>query len=183
MKKFFRYVAVAVLGMAFALPMAATVDAAKLAVVPLILSTKVKDDQGTKPLLFSEAVGKTFKYPEYDMADSDAIKKAALAQQDKLFTKEGMKAVCEATGSEIAIAMSVERFDWNENRQLRTPTTVCDFRGKFATYNVITGKYSFQNWHDDAEKETESYSVRVDWPHIEFGRYCKVLLEEAMKKK
>ena len=180
MKKFFRCLAVAVLGMAFALPAAHSAEAAKMAVVPLVMSTEVEDPQGLKPIVYSEAVNKIFKYPQYDRADSDAVKKAALAQQDKLFTKEGLSAVCDATGSEIALAMSIDKFDWKEEAQTsNSPTTVCDFRGKFAVYNKITGKFKIDHWVDNATFETGALSPRYDWAHNELARYFRNLLREV----
>ena len=41
MKKIFKYLAMAVLGMAFALPAAHSAEAAKLAVIPLIMNSGV----------------------------------------------------------------------------------------------------------------------------------------------
>ena len=183
MKKIFRYLAVAVLGVAFALPAATSVEAAKLAVVPLIVSSQVEDPQGMKPIAFSEAVGKVFKYPDYDMVDHDIVKKKALELQDKVFTEEGMKAICDASGADISIAMSVEKFDWDDDMLRRNPMTICDFRGKFATYNKITGKYKFENWLDDYSFESGIVHPREDWSTNEFSRYCKRILKKALWKK
>ena len=183
MKKIFKYLAVAVLGMAFALPAAATVEAAKLAVVPMIISSSVKDDQGLLPMCLSDSVAKLFKYPEYDMVDTDIVKKEALTLQDKVFTKAGLKQIATASGADIVIAMSVDKFDWVERGQTtNNPTTVCDFRGQFATYNSITGKYDDENWHDDEDFDSGTLSTRYDWAHNEFSRYCRNLLKGAVKK-
>jgi hypothetical protein len=183
MKKIFKYLAMAVLGMAFALPAAHSAEAAKLAVIPLIMNSGVEDPQGLKPIVYSEAVSKIFKYPAYDLADSDVVKKAALAQQDKLFTKEGLSAVCDAAGAEIALAMSVDNFTWEEARQTsNSPTTICDFRGKFATYNKITGKFKLDHWYDNEEFETGALSPRYDWAHNELGRYFRILLRDVAGK-
>ncbi len=184
MKKIFRYLAVAVLGMAFALPAASSVEAAKLAVVPLIMNSHVEDPQGMKPMVFSEAVGKLFKYPEYDMVDRDIVKKTALELQDKVFTEAGMKAICAASGADISVAMSLDNFGWKETAQTsNSPTTVCDFRGQFATYNRLTGKYKHENWSDDASFETGALSPRRDWAHEELARYFRIMLKDALVKK
>lgn len=183
MNKILKYALMAVLAVCFVAPAASKVEAAKLAVVPLIMDEKVEDEKGLKPILFSDAVAKTFQYPDFDLvADTDLVRQVALAQQDKLFTQAGLQAVMDATKADIVIAMSVDKFRWDELRMnRREPVTVCDFRGKFAYLNKINGKFKLDNWRDDAERETESISPREDWIHKEFGRFCRVELKKALK--
>ncbi len=183
MNKIVKCALAAVMTLCFALPVAAKVEAAKVAVVPLIMDEKVEDEKGMKPILYSDAIAKTFQFPEYELvADTDLVRQVALAQQDKLFTREGMQAVLDATKADIVVAMSVDKFEWTENRMYREPKTQCDFRGKFATLNGLTGKYVFDNWSDDAERETESISAKEDWPHAEFGRFVRRELKKAVRK-
>lgn len=183
MNKILKYALAAVMAVCFAVPVATKAEAATVAVVPLIVNENVEDEQGMKAILFSDAVAKTFPYPEYEMvSDTDLVRQAALAQQDKLFTKEGLIAVANASKADIVVAMSIEKFVWTENRYLNSPVTTCDFRGKFVTYNKLTDKFKSDNWIDDAERETESISPREDWPHKEFGRFCRRELQKAVKK-
>ena len=115
MNKILRYALVAVMAVCFAAPVAAKVEAAKVAIVPLIIDEHVEDEQGMKPILFSDAVAKVFQYPDYDLvADTDLVGQTALAQQDKLFTREGMQAILDATKADIVVAMSVDKFDWKK---------------------------------------------------------------------
>ena len=117
MKKILKYALMAVLAVAVVLPMASKVEAATVAVVPLIIDESVKDEEGMNSMLYSDAISKIVKFPEYDLVpDTDLVRQAALAQQEKLFTKEGMMAVAAATKADIVIAMSLDKFDWVENR-------------------------------------------------------------------
>lgn len=61
-------------------------DAAmKLAVVPLIIGENVEDDAGLKPIAYSTEVSELFQYPEYDLVDSDTVRKAALGPAGQPF--------------------------------------------------------------------------------------------------
>lgn len=183
MKKLLKYALMAVMAVAIVLPMASKVEAATVAVVPLIVDESVKDDDGMCSMLYSDAIAQVVKFPAYQLtADTDLVRQAALAQQDKLFTKDGMKAVQEATKADIVIAMSLDRFQWVEDRMARhDPFTILDFRGKFAYYNRLNDKYKFKNWYDDSQRESASISVREDWPHDEFGRMCRITLRSVIK--
>ena len=52
-----------------------------------------------------------------------------------------MQAIMDASGADIVVAMSVDKFDWKEDRMRQAPMTILDLRGKFATLNRLTGKY------------------------------------------
>ena len=183
MKKILKYALMAVLAVAVVLPMASKVEAATVAIVPLIVDESVKDEDGMNSMLFSDAVAQVIKFPEYQLvSDTDLVRQAALAQQDKLFTKEGAKAVADATKADIVIAMSLDKFVWIEDRMARhEPFTICDFRGKFLYYNKLNDKFKFKKWIDDAQRESASISPKEDWPHDEFGRYCRITLRSVIK--
>ena len=87
MNKIFKYLLLGVMAVCFTAPVAAKVEAAKIAVVPLIVN--VKDDGGMNAILYSDACAKLFKYPDFDFVDTDLVKKAAAAQTD-VFSKAGM---------------------------------------------------------------------------------------------
>ncbi len=183
MKKILKYALMAVLAVAVVLPMASKVEAATVAVVPLIIDESVKDEEGMNSMLYSDAISKIVKFPEYDLVpDTDLVRQSALAQQEKLFTKEGMMAVAAATKADIVIAMSLDKFDWVENRYSRhDPITTLDFQGKIGVYNKLNGNFKFKNWTDNDSRESASISVREDWPHDEFGRFCRVTIKSMMK--
>ena len=56
-----------------------------------MIGEKVEDNEGMKPIVFSNEIAKAFQYPEYDMVDSDIVRKVALQEQDNLFTQPGWK--------------------------------------------------------------------------------------------
>ena len=116
MNKFLKMAAAALFTAFLVLPGMSRADAAmKLAVVPLIIGENVEDDAGLKPIAYSTEVSELFQYPEYDLVDSDTVRKAALAQQDNLFTKEGLEAIAKASGADCVVAMSVDKFDVEED--------------------------------------------------------------------
>ena len=157
------------------------VQSLKLAVVPLMIGEDVEDNQGMKPIVFSNELAKLFQYPAYDMVDSDVVRKVALQQQDNLFTKAGLQAVAEASGADVVIVMAVDKFDVTEQSFRREPVTDLDFEGRFATLNNKTGKFKDDHWSYTQEMESGAISPRSDWPHKEFVKLCRRELKKALK--
>ena len=157
------------------------VKSIKLAVVPLMIGEKVEDNEGKKPIIYSNELAKLFQYPEYDMVDSEPVRKAALMQQDNLFTKEGMEAVAKASGADVVIALAVDKFEVNEDYMRREPMTFLNYEGRFATINLINGKYKEDNWNYGNEMESGALSPRYDWPHTEFAKAVRRELKKAVK--
>lgn len=157
------------------------VKSLKLAVVPLMIGEKVEDNQGMKPIVYSNEIAKKFQYPEYDMVDSDVVRKVALQEQDNLFTKEGLQAVAKASGADVVIAMAVDKFDVTEDNFRREPMTILDYRGRFATLNTINGKFKDDHWSYSREMESGAINPRSDWPHHEFGLFVRRELNKVIK--
>ena len=157
------------------------VKSLKLAVVPLMIGEKVEDNEGMKPIVYSNEIAKKFQYPEYDMVDSDTVRKVALQEQDNLFTKEGLQAVAKASGADVVIAMAVDKFDVTEDNFRREPMTILDYRGRFATLNTINGKFKDDHWSYSREMESGAINPRSDWPHHEFGLFVRRELNKVIK--
>ncbi len=157
------------------------VQSLKLAVVPLMIGEDVEDNEGMKPIVYSTELAKVFQYPEYDMVDSDIVRKTALQQQDQLFTKEGIEAVAKASGADVVVVMAVDKFDVHEDQFRREPVTTLDFQGRFATINMKNGQFKDDHWRYRAERETGSINPRSDWPHHEFAKVCRKELNKVIK--
>jgi hypothetical protein len=182
MNKLLKMLAAALFCAVFAIPGFGKADAAtKLAVVPLIIGEEVEDDAGIKPIAYSSVVGELFQYPEYDIVDAAPVRKAALEQQDKLFTKEGLAAVAKETGADMVVAMSVDKFEVTEDYVRREPETKLNFLGYFACINVKTGKYVEDRYRFRDSRETEAIPPKYDYPHQRFRFLCKRELNKAVK--
>ena len=181
MKKFFSYVIMSLMALCFAMPtMGATeAEAAKVAVVPLQMNVKSDYDAGQCAMLYSDACVKYFQYPAFDLVDSELVRQA-VANQTDLFSEAGMRAVADATGADIVLAMSVTRFDVEEKRQQREETMYVDQYGRIAVFNKITNKYKNDSWRNDNEMEI-GFITRSDFPHDEFGRAVKRVIKSAVK--
>ena len=157
------------------------VKSLKLAVVPLMIGEKVEDNEGMKPIVFSNEIAKAFQYPEYDMVDSDIVRKVALQEQDNLFTQAGLEAVAKASGADVVIVMAVDKFDVTEDNFRREPMTILDYRGRFATVNMLNHKFKLDRWSYGREMESGAINPRSDWPHHEFGLFCRRELKKVIK--
>ena len=182
MNKFLKMAAAALFAAFLVLPGMSRADAAmKLAVVPLIIGENVEDDAGLKPIAYSTEVSELFQYPEYDLVDSDTVRKAALAQQDNLFTKEGLEAIAKASGADCVVAMSVDKFDVEEDNFRREPVTKLRFEGKFATINMLSGSYKEDHYRFRDERESGAIHPKFDYPHNRFQYLGKRELNKAIK--
>jgi hypothetical protein len=182
MNKIWKMLTAAIFCAALMIPGFSRADAAlKLAVVPLIIGENVEDDAGIKPIAYSSVVGELFQYPDYDMVEAEPVRKAALAQQDHLFSKDGLTAVARATGADVVIAMSVDTFDVTEDQMRREPVTMLNFRGKFATINMLNGKYVEDHYRFRDEMESGAIHPKYDYPHQRFRYLCKRELNKAVK--
>ena len=182
MNKFLKMAAAALFAAFLVLLGMSRADAAmKLAVVPLIIGENVEDDAGLKPIAYSTEVSELFQYPEYDLVDSDTVRKAALAQQDNLFTKEGLEAIAKASGADCVVAMSVDKFAVEEDNFRREPVTKLRFEGKFATINMLNGSYKEDHYRFRDERESGAIHPKFDYPHNRFQYLCKRELNKAIK--
>ena len=157
------------------------VKSLKLAVVPLMIGEKVEDNEGMKPIVYSNEIAKKFQYPEYDMVDSDIVRKVALQEQDNLFTQAGLEAVAKASGADVVIAMAVDKFDVKEDNFRREPVITLSYQGRFATVNMLNHKFKKDNWRYGKEMESEAINPRSDWPHHEFGLFVRRELNKVIK--
>ena len=178
MNKILKYLVLGVMAVCFTVPAATKAEAAKIAVVPLIVN--VKDEDNMKAILYTEACSKQFTYPDFDFVDTDLVKKAVAAQKD-VFSKAGMQAIMKATGADIVMAMSVDKFEWKEDRWRQSPVTQLDFKGQFATLNRLTGKFEADHWANTSEMESEAIGSGVDWPHSQFSRTVREEIKKAAK--
>ncbi len=181
MKKFFSYVIMSLMALCFAMPtMGATeAEAAKVAVVPLQMNVKSEYDDGQCAMLYSDACVKYFQYPAFDLVDSELVRQAVANQRD-LFTESSMRAVADATGADIVLAMSVDRFVVEERRQQREETMYVDQFGKIAVFNKLTNKFKDNTWRHDNEMEL-GFLTRSDFPHDEFGEAVRRIIKSAVK--
>ena len=186
MKKILTYAVMSLLALCFMAPGFATkAEAAKLAVVPLIVSYSANEQDATDPegsmkgMIYTDAVVNQFTYPDFDLVDSEIVKRLAEEQTD-IFTKEAMEKIANESGADIVLAMSVDRFESDEDHMHKEDRLFVHQRGKIISYNKITGKLKNTTWRNDNDEELAAVA-KSDWAHDEFGRTVRRLMKSIIK--
>ncbi len=99
MKKFFRFLAVAVMACFFAAPAMGKAEAAKVVVLPLV--NMETEENNANAVFMKEAVG-FFKYPSYDLVGDEVL--------DPILAKENYKEVGKQGPNEAMLRRIFESF-------------------------------------------------------------------------
>ncbi len=179
MKKFMNFVLMAVLAICFVLPAAGKAEAAKLAVIPLANHV---EDNTTARMIYMVEIMDMFKFPEFDMVAEDVVDKAVGARDISDFSKANLERIARETGSDIVIAMSLDKLDDKVLFPRREPTLKLDMSGQFAFLNKVTGRYYVKKYSGDTEVE-EALTVRSDWKSEEFAKTVRSYLKKVNQLK
>ncbi len=178
MKKIIGYVFAVLVMLGIAMPVVATqADAARIAVVPLIVN--MESNELECKMLFNDAVVKIYKYPAHDLAETELVEEAVKAEKD-VFSKEAMMNIAKSTQSDIVLAVSLDRFGYVEHQEYQEPTAELQQGGQYATYNRLTGEYKAKKWNNDDEYEI-AFTVKNDLAHKEFARAMRRLVKSAVR--
>lgn len=188
MKKLLTYAIMSIFALCF-MTFAGTskVEAAKVAVVPLIISGDALEQDETDPdgsmkgMLYTDACVNYFVYPDFDLVDTDLVRNVA-QEQTNIFTREAVEKIAQDTGADIVLAVSVDKFYSEEDYRHKEDTMSIDQRGKVISYNKLTGKFRSTTWRNDDVREMASIA-RSDFPHDSFARAIKRIVRSAVKVK
>ena len=186
MKKLFAFI-FAVLAVLFMnIPFVGTAEAARVAVVPI----QTNDEKVERAADFSgyywDIIIDKFQYPEYELLDDEKV--AAVIPEEGLqsFDQATLKALCEKTDAEIAIAMRLDEVNERPLNFRREAYLEIFMKGEFAAYNRLTGKYHHEKLYYKDEIE-EVLTVKTDWQQqvfaTELKRYVYRMQKDKAKKK
>lgn len=164
------------------MPLAGTAEAAKVAIVPLQVNEAEVERAGDFNSYYWDVIIQELEYPDFDLIDEDAVSKAVPDEGLKTFDKTTLMNVASQTGADIVIAMRIDRVH-EQFFNFRTESMIgMTFKGEYASYNGVTGKYYDKKIRYYRETE-DAYLIRSDWQQRFFATELRRYLGRTVATK
>jgi hypothetical protein len=159
-------------------------EAARVAVLPLQVDNLVKDEEDTNDYstYYWDVATDIFKFPAFDLLGDDEVAKILPAAGLKDFSEATLKDIANKAEADVVVAMRLDKLNSSGVPGIREETTATDFRGAFASYNRISGKYLYKDIYE--KENTESVLlVRSNWRANLFSKITSMYMKRAIKLK
>lgn len=182
MKKLLRSLLMAVMALCFSLPCFGSVEAASVALLPLI--NNVQGDEVANKVFYKEAIATMNAQKGFFMVENAKLTAAIEA------ANVGSKVPSEATVAKIAkdgdvdivVAMQVDKIE-DETLFSRSEDQIkVTIKGKAIAYNRLTGEYRVRKI-DEETLTPAVFSSRWDLPHEEWGKVVRNEIKKALAAK
>jgi hypothetical protein len=186
MKKLFAFIFVTFAVLFLQVPVMGTVEAARVAVVPLQTNDQLVERAADFNGYYWDIMIEKFKYPEYELMDDEKV--AAVVPDEGLtsYDQATMMSLCDKVDAEIVVAMRLDEVKETPLTFRREPYLEVFMKGEFASYNRLTGKYYHHKMYYKDEIE-EILTLKNDWQQqvfgSEVGRYVYRALQDKNKPK
>ena len=183
MKKVLRYLLLTVMTLCFSLPCFSVVEAASVAILPLINNVEGGDTMANQ-IFYKEAIN-TLKYQKgFVMVENDKLTAAIDAANigDKVPGEATLAKIAKDGNVDIVIAVELDALsdkaiDSSEERKLQL-----DLQGYTVAYNALTGDFYKHRIYSD-KIIPEALASRWNWTHEEFGRELRKEIKKALAPK
>lgn len=182
MKKIISFVFAAVAVVFMQLSFSASVEAARVAVIPIDINVDKVERAGDFNNYYWDIIVEKFQYPDYELIEDEKVLEVLPEGELKSFDQAALAEICDKTDAEIVVAM---RLDDVHDRTLgiRLETMLeCNMRGEFAGYNRITGKYYHKKMRYQEEIE-ELLTIKNDWQQEAFASNLKRYINRTIEDK
>ena len=181
MKKFFRFLVVAVMACFFAAPVMGQAEAAKVVVLPLV---NLEEENRAGAVFMKEAV-EYFKYPSYDLVGDDVLEPILAKENYSTIAKQGpdqamLNRIMKASNADIVIMMRLNQFTEDSDNRGKEMMQKLIVKADVMSLNAFTGKV----YSDKINKTDEieyALIVRSDWKHDEFAKICRKTFKNITK--
>ena len=180
MKKVLRYLAMSVLAAATMLPMT-TVDAATVAVLPLIDKTAV---EGTNEVFCDNYFDVIKDQDKYELVDSEAFNKAVEKHtvKNELPSQEALKKISEEANVDLVIAIELDELSSDRAPSQKEDYQKLNLKGMTVYYDAETGKFTKHKIWDETVVDEMSI-VRENFPLRSWARNVRLEMRRALKIK
>lgn len=182
MKKFFRFLAVAVMACFFAAPAMGKAEAAKVVVLPLV---NMEDEANNASAVFMKQAVEFFKYPSYELVGDDVMEpilaKENYAVVGKLGPNEAMlRRILKDSGADIVLMMRLDELEEDSDNRGKEMLAELDIEADVMAVNAFTNKV-YYNKIDKSDSIEYALIVRSDWKHDEFAKVCRKAFKDITK--
>ena len=182
MKKFFRFLAVAVMACFFAVPAMGKAEAAKVVVLPLV---NMEEEENNANAVFMKQAVEFFKYPSYDLVGDDVMEPILAKENYAVVGKKGpneamLRRILKASGADIIVMMRLNELEEDSDNRGKEMLQKLDIEADVMSVNAFTNKVYSQKID---KEDTIEYAlvVRSDWKHDEFAKVCRKTFKDIAK--
>lgn len=183
MKKVLRYLLLTIMTLCFSLPCLSAVEAATVAILPLINNVEGGDDLANQ-VFYKEAIN-TLKYQKgFVMVENDKLTAAIEAAKitDDVPNKATLAEIAKAGDVDIVFCMELDDLEFKNARRVGEVMYKLDMEGEAVAYNALTDTFYKHEFSSDKEVDA-ALTVRSSWKHDEFGRQVRRELKKALAGK
>ncbi|MBQ8417620.1 MAG: hypothetical protein IJX10_03130 [Phascolarctobacterium sp.] len=183
MKKVLRYLLMTVMTLCFSLPCFSAVEAATVAILPLINNVEGGDDLANQ-VFYKEAIN-TLKYQKgFVMIENDKLTAAIEAAMitDDVPNQATLAKIAQDGDVDIVFCMELDDLEYKNARRVGEVMYKLDLEGEAVAYNALTGTFYKHEFSSDKVVDA-ALTTRGSWKHDEFGRQVRIELKKALKAK
>lgn len=182
MKKFFRFLAVAVMACFFAVPAMGKAEAAKVVVLPLV---NMEEEENNANAVFMKQAVEYFKYPAYDLVGDDVMEPILAKENYAVVGKQGpneamLRRILKASGADIILMVRLNEFEEDSDSRGKEMLQKLEIKADVMAVNAFTNKVYSKKIN---KTDTIEYAlvVRDDWKHDEFAKVCRNTFKDVTK--
>ena len=182
MKKFFRFLAVAVMACFFAVPAMGKAEAAKVVVLPLV---NMEEEENNANAIFMKQAVEFFKYPSYDLVGDDVMEPILAKENYAVVGKKGpneamLRRILKASGADIIVMMRLNELEEDSDNRGKEMLQKLEIQADVMSINAFTNKVYSKKIN---KTDTIEYAliVRDDWKHDEFAKVCRTTFKDVTK--
>lgn len=182
MKKFFRFLVVAVMACFFAVPAMGKAEAAKVVVLPLV---NMEQEENRASAVFMKEAVEYFKYPSYELVGDDVLEPILAKENYNAVAKQGpneamLRRILTASKADIIIMMRLNELEEDSDNRGKEMLQKLDIEADVMSVNAFTNKVYSQKID---KEDTIEYAlvVRSDWKHDEFAKVCRKTFKDIAK--
>ncbi len=182
MNKFARYMMMTVLAACFCVPAFGQVEAASVAIMPLI--NRVEGDELASQVYYKQAIAKLNSQKGFYMEDNDKLTAAIEANtaESVLPTEAQLAAIAKEGDVDIVFAMELNELSKKELPLTKERIAVLKTKGNVVAYNRLNGAF-YKHAINGEKRMNVALMSRFDRLHEEFGRIVRLEVERALKAK
>ena len=171
-----------VMALCFSLPCFSSVEAATVALLPLI--NNIQGDEVANQYFYKEAISTMNKQKGFLMVENDKLTAAIeAANVGNNVPNEVVAAKIAKDGNvDIVIAMQLDKIEDETLFSSSEDKIRVNIKGKVASYNRLTGVYIVRKINEET-LTPEVFSSRWDLPHEEWGKVVRKEIKKALSAK
>lgn len=177
--KLFKYLAMSAMTAFLALPVNNTVEAATVALLPMV--NNVVDREDLSSIYYDRAVAAIKLNPELEIVESEELDKAIEKNVGKmqLPDKAACEAIAQAAGVDYIFIMQADEMILVEPVATTVDMVTLKYKGRCASYSAVTGKYINKNIMEE-DKVPGATMARYDMMGKQFGNSVTREIKKAL---